>query len=371
MQWKIEKKDLIKPLTILQGIVERRSSIPALSNVLIETDEDEIRLTTTDLETSIISHIPCSTIKQAGKICVSARKLYEIIRELPEETISIEGMENHWARISCGNALFNLSGLDPMEFPTVPSYLEEDLVPIESFDLREMVEKVIFCASAEESRYNLSGVFFEVISSQEKNLARMVATDGHRLALIDREGAEIPRMEKGAIIPKRGLNEVRKIAGEYPGEIMISLTETTCVVKAGSFVMMIRLIDGDFPDYRQVIPRESDKVIRLTTREFVACLRRISTIAIDRVEGVKFTFKKGGIELYSSTQDIGNAVEEFPANYEGQELSIGFNARYMLDAVNEIDEEEFILELKDEASAALIRPASGHSPLYVIMPMRV
>lgn len=371
MQWEIEKKDFVKPLTILQGIVERRSSIPALSNVLIETNGDQIRLTTTDLETSIISHIPCSTIKQAGKICVSARKLYEIIRELPEEAISIEGMENHWARITCKNALFNLSGLDPMEFPTVPSYSEEDLVPIESFDLREMVEKVIFCASTEESRYNLSGVFFEAISSEDKNLVRMVATDGHRLALIDRESAEITGMEKGAIIPKRGLNEVRKIAGEYPGEIKISLSETSCIVKAGSFVIIIRLIDGEFPDYRQVIPRESDKIIRLTTREFVACLRRISTISVDRVEGVKFTLKKGGIELYSSTQDIGNAVEEFPASYDGDELSIGFNARYMLDAVSEIDEEEFILEVKDEASAALIRPVSGQSPLYVIMPMRV
>jgi len=371
MQWEIEKKDFLKSLTILQGIAERRSSIPALSNVLIETEGDHIRLTTTDLETSIISYIPCSTIKQTGKICVSARKLYEIIRELPEAPISIEGMENHWARITCKNATFNLSGLDPMEFPTVPSYSEEDLVPIESFDLREMVEKVIFCASTEESRYNLSGVFFEGISSEDKNLVRMVATDGHRLAVIDRESAEIPGMKKGAIIPRRGLNEVRKIAGEYPGEIKISLSETSCVVKASSFVIMIRLIDGEFPDYRQVIPRESDKIITLTTREFVACLRRISTISIDRVEGVKFTLKKGGIELYSSTQDIGNAVEEFPASYDGDELSIGFNARYMLDAVSEIDEEEFILEVKDEASAALIRPVSGQSPLYVIMPMRV
>jgi DNA polymerase-3 subunit beta len=258
-----------------------------------------------------------------------------------------------------------------MEFPSIPSYSEEDLIEIESLNIREMIEKVIFAASTEESRYNLNGVFFEAISSEDKNLARMVATDGHRLALIDRESAKLPGMEKGAIIPKRGLNEVKKIAAEHPGEIKISLSETSCVVQAGPFVIIIRLIDGEFPDYQQVIPRENDKLIRLNTREFAACLRRISTISIDRIEGVKFTVKKGAIELYSSTQDIGNAVEEFPAGYDGDELNIGFNARYILDAVNEIDEEELIIQVKDETSAALIRPASGENPRYVIMPMRV
>ena len=371
MEFKIEKKDLLKSLTSLQGIAERRSSIPALSTILIESDANQIRLTTTDLETSIISHVPCSTMKEEGKICVSARKLYEIIRELPEASISIQGMENHWAKITCKNAIFNLSGLDPMEFPSVPSYSEEDLIEIESLNIREMIEKVIFAASTEASRYNLNGVFFEAISSEDKNLARMVATDGHRLALIDRENAKLPGMEKGAIIPKRGLNEVKKIAAEHPGEIKICLSETSCVVRAGPFVIIIRLIDGEFPDYQQVIPKENDKLIRLNTREFAACLRRISTISSDRIEGVKFTVKKGAIELYSSTQDIGNAVEEFPAAYDGDELNIGFNARYFLDAVNEIDEEEFIIQVKDETSAALLRPASGENPRYVIMPMRV
>ncbi|NIO22243.1 MAG: DNA polymerase III subunit beta, partial [Candidatus Aenigmarchaeota archaeon] len=186
-------------------IAEKRSSIPALSNVLIESNTNQIRLTTTDLETSIISQVPCKTIKEEGKICVSARKLYEIVRELPEASISIQGMENHWAKITCKNATFNLSGLDPMEFPSVPSHSEQDLFELESLSIREMIEKVIFAASTEESRYNINGVFFEGISSEQKNVARMVATDGHRLAMIDRETAQLPTMEKGVIIPKRGL----------------------------------------------------------------------------------------------------------------------------------------------------------------------
>jgi DNA polymerase-3 subunit beta len=370
MQFQIEKKSFLKSLTILQGIAERRSSIPALSNILMESTKDQIRLTTTDLETTIISSLPC-TLNQEGKISVSARKLYEITRELPDAEISLEGMENHWAKITCKNAVFNLSGLDPMEFPTMPSYVEEDLIEIKSFDLREMIEKVIFAASTEESRYNLNGIFLEGISSGDKNLARMVATDGHRLALIERESPEFSGIKKGSIIPKRGLNEVKKIVSEDPGEIRISLTENSFVLKVGSSIIIIRLIDGEFPDYKQVVPSENDKLIKLNNREFSSCLKRISTISSDRVEGVKFTLKKGSIELYSSSQDIGNAMEVFPASYDGIELNIGFNARYMLEALNAIDEDEFVMELKDETNAAVIKPANEQNSLYVIMPMRV
>ena len=370
MEFQIDKKTFVKALTILQSIAERRSSIPALSNILIESDKDHVRLTTTDLETTIISSVSCN-LQQEGKLCVSARKLYEIIRELPEAEISIQGMENYWARITCKNSIFNLSGLDPMEFPTLPTYSEDDLVGIESFDLREMIEKVIFAASTEESRYNLNGVFFEAISSGDKNIARMVATDGHRLALIDRESPEFLKMKKSAIIPKRGLNEVKKIVAESPGEVKISLSENSFVVKVGSFITIIRLIDGEFPDYKQVIPTGNDKIVKLNTREFVSCLRRVSTISTDRVEGVKFTIKKGTIELYSANQDIGNAMEEFPIVYDGSEMHIGFNGRYILEALSEIHEDEFLIELSDETSAGVIRPASEQNPVYVIMPMRV
>lgn len=370
MEFQIEKKNFFKSLTILQGIAERRSSIPALSNILMESDKNQIRLTTTDLETTIISHVPC-TVKKEGKISASARKLYEIIRELPDAEISLQGMENHWAKITCENAVFNLSGLDPMEFPTLPSYSEEDLIVIKSFDLREMIEKVIFAASTEESRYNLNGIFFEGTSSGDKNLARMVATDGHRLALIERESPEFSGIKKGSIIPKRGLNEVKKIVSENPGEIRISLTENSFVLKVSSFIIIIRLIDGEFPDYKQVIPSENDKTIKLNNREFSSCLRRVSTISSDRVEGINFTFKKGSIELYSSSQDIGNATEVFPSTYDGIELKMGFNARYILEALNAIDEDEFVIQLKDETNAAIIKPVTEQNSLYVIMPMRV
>ncbi|MHA2062252.1 MAG: DNA polymerase III subunit beta [Candidatus Sifarchaeia archaeon] len=370
MEFGIEKKDFVKPLTILQAIAERRSSIPALNNILIESDKDQIYLTTTDLETTIICHLPCS-LNQSGKICLSARKLYEIIRELPEAHIDIQRMENHWAKITCKNAIFNLSGLDPVEFPTVPTFSKDALVPIKSFDIREMIEKVIFAASTEESRYNLNGVFFESIPSEEKKLARMVATDGHRLALIEREAPEFLEIEMGVIIPRRGLNEVKRIVGEYPGDLRVSLSENSFVIEVSPFLIIVRLIDGEFPDYKQVIPSGNDKLIRLNTRDFRSCLRRISTISADRVEGVKFSVKKGAIELYSASQNIGNALEEFPAAYDGAEMNVGFNARYVLDALNEIDEDEFFMELKDETSAAIIRPASEKTPLYVVMPMRV
>jgi DNA polymerase-3 subunit beta len=370
MKFQIEKKDFLKTLTILQGIAERRSSIPALSNVLIESDKDQIRMTTTDLETTMISSVEC-TLKEEGKLCVGARKLYEIIRELPEAPILLERMDNDWAKITCQNAVFNLSGLDPTEFPSLPSYSEENLFVIQTFDLKEMIEKVIFAASTEESRYNLNGVYFEGVSAGDKNIARMVATDGHRLALIERENPEGLEITKGAIIPKKGLNEVKKIVAEHPEEMRISLTENSFVVKVSSFIVIIRLIDGEFPDYKQVIPEGNDKKIKLNTRDFTSCLRRISTISSDRVEGVRFTLRKGSIELYSSNQDIGNASEEFPAVYDGDEVNIGFNGRYILDALNAMDEDEFLLELKDETNAVILRPATAENPVHVIMPMRV
>jgi len=370
MEFVIEKKNFLKPLTILQAIVERRTSIPALGNILIESDKNQIRLTTTDLETTLISYVSCF-LKEEGKICVSARKLYEIIKELPETEISVKGMENHWAKIACKKALYNLNGLEPTQFPALPSYSEDDLIVMESLNLGEMIEKVIFAASTEESRYNLNGIFFEGISLGDKNLARMVATDGHRLALIERESPEFLGVKKGVIIPKRGLNEVKKIVAENPGEIRISVSENSFVLKVSSFVVIIRLIDGEFPDYKQVIPSENDKIIKLSNREFSSCLRRISVISSDRVEGVKFSIKKGAIELYSSNQDIGNAMEVFPVIYDGNEFNIGFNARYILDALNVMEEDEFLIELKDEANAAVIKPATQENPLYVIMPMRV
>lgn len=370
MEFQITKKEFFKSVSILQAIAERRSSIPALSNILIESDNNQVRLTATDLETTVVSDVPC-TIKEPGKICVSARKLYDIIKELPDADISFEGMENHWAKISCKNAVFNLSGLDPIEFPALPTYAEEDLVPIKSFNLAEMIEKVIFAASTEESRYNLNGIFFETVVLDNKNLARMVATDGHRLALIDRESPELSGLQKGSIIPRRGLNEVKKIVAENTGETRVCLTENSFMLKLSSFIIIIRLIDGEFPDYRQVIPSHNDKVVKLNKADFSSCLRRISAISMDRVEGVKFTLKKGAIELYSSNQDIGNAMEVFPAIYDGSEFSVGFNARYILEALGALDENEFFLELKDEANAAVIKPATRENPLYVIMPMRV
>jgi DNA polymerase-3 subunit beta len=234
-----------------------------------------------------------------------------------------------------------------------------------------MVEKVIFAASTEESRYSLNGIYFEAISEGEKNAVRMVATDGHRLAFIEREGPEFSGMKQGAIIPKRGLNEVKKIVAEYPGELRVSVTENSLVVKVVPFTAVIRLIDGEFPDYNQVIPKENDKIIRVNTKEFGSCLRRVLTISSDRAEGVKVTLRKGVLELHSSSQDVGNATEEFAVMYDGSEMSIGFNGRYIIDALNAIDDDECLLELKDESNAVIIRPAAAENPVYVIMPMRI
>jgi len=243
-----------------------------------------------------------------------------------------------------------------------------------------MIEKTVFAASNEESRYHLNGLFFLQTNQEDKPMLRMVATDGHRLSLINREGQMVRGIEKGVIIPKKGILEVKKIMGDRGEEenVEIYFDSTHGFLKMGKSLLVIRLIDGEFPEYEQVIPKENDKKIVLEKERVYGCLRRVSTMANERVEGIKFLFKKNSIEFSSYNQDFGDAREEVDVNYEGPSIEIGFNARFVMEVFNVIDTGEVQLELKDEGSPGIIRPVSSTGgasgltdQLYIIMPMRI
>ena len=381
MNLDIDKRELLKGLVFVQSIAGRKTTLPILSHVLMEADKDSLYLTGTDLETGIREGLPAS-VRQEGKASVSAKKLYEIVRELPDETIHIEKKENHWITLKCGKSTFNLAGLDPDEFPSLPTYQEENFSKVPTALLMEMIEKTVFAASNEESRYHLNGIFLLQAKQASKDVLRMVATDGHRLSMIHREGYRIRGIEKGIILPKKGVMEARKIMGDKEDEqIEIYFDGTHGFLRMGKSLMILRLIDGEFPEYEQVIPKENDKKIRMEREKIHACLRRISTMASERVEGIKIALTKNAMEATSFNQDFGDAKEEVEVAYEGPPLEVGFNARYLLEVLGVVDANEIWMELKDEGSPAILRPAGSsektspfigsNDQLFIIMPMRI
>jgi DNA polymerase-3 subunit beta len=377
MNFEIIKKEFIRGLGLMQGVAGRKTTLPILSHILLECDKNALSLTGTDLETGIREEIMVKTY-QKGSASVSAKKLYEIVRELPEETIHIQKKDNQWITLQCGKSVFNLAGLDPEEFPSFPSYQEENFSNVSTRLFREMIEKTSFAASNEESRYHLNGILLAQIKQGGKETLRMVATDGHRLSLFDRENQKIRGIEeKGIIIPKKGVLEVKKIIGDRDGEeeMGIYFNATHGFFKTGKSLTAIRLIDGEFPEYEQVIPKGNDQKIVMIKERMVSSLKRVSTMASERMEGVKFYFKKNSVEMSSTHQDFGDAQEEVEVAYEGPPLQVGFNARYLIEAFNVIDSEEVLMELKDEGSPGIIKPLSStagfSNQICIIMPMRL
>ena len=375
MDFEIDKREFLKGLGLMQSVAGRRTTLPILSHILLEWEKDSLCLTGTDLETGIREELT-ARIHQGGKASVSAKKIFEIVRELPEETIHIKKKENQWITIQCGKSVFNLAGLDPEEFPSLPTYSDESFSQVSTNLMKEMIEKTVFAASSEESRYHLNGILISQSKKGEREILRMVATDGHRLSLLDRESQMIRGIEKGIIIPKKGVLEIKKIMGDRDGgeEIKVYFDQTHGFFKMGKSLMVIRLIDGEFPEYEQVIPKGNDKKVLMEKGKMYASLRRVSTMASERVEGIKFSVKKNFVELSSYHQDFGDAKEEVEVSYEGPSLEIGFNARYLMEALSVMDMEDVVMELKDEGSPGILKPQSVIEPsnqLCIIMPMRI
>lgn len=377
MYFEIDKREFIKGLGIMQSVAGRKTTLPILSHILLEWEKNSLYLTGTDLETGIREEL-ISKIHQKGKASVSAKKLYEIVRELPEETIHIRKKDNQWITLQCGRSTFNLAGLDPEEFPSLPAYQDENFSPVSTELIREMIEKTVFAASNEESRYHLNGLLFAQTKQGGDEILRMVATDGHRLSLVDRQNKKIFGIdEKGIIMPKKGILEVKKIIGDRGGEqeMEIYFNSTHGFFKLGKSLTVIRLIEGEFPEYEQVIPKGNDKKLVLKKERIVSSLKRVSTMANERMEGVKFSLKTNSVEMSSTHQDFGDAQEEVEVVYDGPPLQVGFNARYLIEALNVIEAEDVLMELKDEGSPGILKPSSStagvSNQISIIMPMRL
>lgn len=372
MNFSIEKEVFLKGISRVQGIVEKRNTIPILSNVLIEADGESIFLTATDLEVGMRASYPAK-INQAGKITVSAKKLFEIVKELPEKEVSFKSRDNSWIEISCGKSLFNIVGLSSDEFPHFPAADENKMIPISGSLLNEMIEKTFFSISTDDTKYNLNGIYFKKIEEDGNNLLRLVATDGHRLALVQRniQTLQIDELDQGIILPRKGIHELKKIAEDSEENIRLGFMDNSAVISKENTVVIMRLVNGDFPDYNRVIPKNNEDIATIDRDYFLHVLRRMAILSSEKSKGVKVDLSKNKLEISSSNPDVGDAREEMEVNYSGPEMSIGFNARYMIDILQALESENVKLAVKDNMSPGLITPEGDEGFLSVIMPMRL
>jgi DNA polymerase-3 subunit beta len=371
MEFKIEREEFTKGLSRIQGIVEKKGTMAILLNVLLETHEKGIAITATDLELGLKSFHPAEILKE-GRVTLSAKKLYEVIRELPEKGVSLKVKENQWVEILSGKSNFNIMGLAADSFPSLPVFEEEGFVSAEMKILKEMIEKTIFAVSADETRYNLTGVFFSQTNEGEEKALKMVATDGYRLSIIERSfKTEVKGLEKGVLLPKKGLVEFSKVLDEGGEIVWIKLKDNNFIIKKENVILIMRLLDAEFPDYRQVLPLKTKKHIRMRRNQVLESLRRVSILSSEKTRGVKFLFTQDILELSSYNPELGEAKEEVPVDYNGEEITIGFNSRFVLEVLNIMKSEEIVLELEDGISPGIIRPSNDEKHICIVMPMRI
>ncbi|MBM4330393.1 MAG: DNA polymerase III subunit beta [Deltaproteobacteria bacterium] len=371
MEFNINKDEFVKGLFRVQNIVEKKVTMPILLNVLLDAQGKDLSITATNLEVGLKGVHPAEIIKD-GKATLSAKKLYEVIKELPEKKISLKLKENQWVEIFSGKSLFNIMGLSADSFPSLPVFEEDDFIGADLVVFKEMIEKTFFAVSSDETRQNLTGVFFLQKREGEEKTLKMVATDGYRLSMIDRPlNTEVKGLEKGILLPKRGLAELSKLLDEGGEKIWIKLKNNNFIVKKEGVVLIMRLLDSEFPDYRQVIPLKTKKHIRIKRTQFMESLKRVSILSSEKTKGVKFHFSKDTLELTAYNPDLGEAKEEITVEYKGEDLTVGFNARFILENLNILNSDDVLLDLEDGISPSIIRPDNDEKHTCVVMPMRI
>src|SRR5438270_11116761 len=372
MELQIGTAEFSRALYRAQGIVEKKSTMPILASVLLDATEDgKLKVTAFDLEIGVQTTHPAE-VQKAGSVALKHKELYDIVRALPERNLTLKREANNRVKLVCGAAEFNIVGQAAEDFPPFPRAEKANLVKVDPTSFSEMIEKTQFAISADETRHNLNGVFFEA----SEGSVRMVATDGHRLCLAQRP-LDGFNLKKGVIVPRKGLLELRRLLDENSGgDCELGFTETSGVFRRGDVTMVMRLIDGTFPDYMQVIPKEADRTVTVDRPRLLDTLKRMSILSSDRsTNAVKFELQKDMLRVTSQNPDLGDAKEEIPVAYGGTPLQIGFNARYLMDVLSVVEAPQMNVELCDELSPGVLKPIgeAGAATRYTarILPMRI
>jgi DNA polymerase-3 subunit beta len=371
MEVSIKRDDLVRGLYLVQGVVERRNTLPILTNVLLEPAETGIAFTATDMEVGLRGLVPAQ-VKRKGSVTLNARKLYEIAREVSAEELVLKSVAPGWVEVLAGRSRFKVVSLDPKDFPQLPLGTPGSggvTLRVAGGTLKEMIDKTLFAVSTDETRFNLSGVYME---TSETGTVRMVATDGHRLAMVTRTLPDT-NLPRGVIMPRKGLVEVRKLLDEAEdAELTLVVAEKDVRVHTPAVSFFMRLVEGEFPDYHQVVPSGPRVQARINRDDFLSALRRTSLLASERSHGVKVHLDKGRLEVSASNPDQGEASEEIEVSYGGETVTIGFNARYLLEVLAIHPSGEVIeLGLTDEVGPGVLRGSQDPDYTYVVMPMRL
>ena len=374
MRVTVERDELLTALHRVQGIVEKRNTMPSLANVLLEAKPEGLDISATDLELGMRG-LYKATVEEPGSVTFPARKLYEILKEIKDPEIAITVTDDCLVTIKAGLGEFKVVGLPSKDFPPLPAIEREGLIPLPGVGLLQLIRKTLFAVGDNDTRYVLNGLLIVVTNTDETPIIRLVGTDGHRLAMADQK-LEIEKktpleQEEKVIVPKKAATEIRRLLEEGGDEPMIGFTKNMLIFRKSGLVLTSRLMEGNYPNYQQVIPKASNKKITVNRDDLEGALRRVSVLAQNKSYAVKLTFSKKAITLFSSHPDTGEAKEEIPAGFNGEEFSAGFNARYLLDVLGVMESETVVLNMEASLSPCLIRELDTPMFQAVVMPVKV
>ncbi|TRW15122.1 DNA polymerase III subunit beta [Glacieibacterium frigidum] len=370
MKATVERATLLRCLGHVQSVVERRNTIPILSNVLIEADGDGLRLMATDLDLQVVETI-AATVASPGATTVSAHTLFDIARKLPEGAQVELAVANEKMTVVAGRARFSLATLKRDDFPVIAETDLPTAFTLPAATLRQLIDGTRFAISTEETRYYLNGIFLHVVDGTEPKL-RAVATDGHRLARIEFDRPEGAGGMPDIIVPRKCVAEIRKLLDEADGDVAVSLSASKIRFKLGTATLTSKLIDGTFPDYSRVIPTANDKLLKIDVKSLSEGVDRVAAIATtEKTRAVKIALGRDKVTLSVTSPENGTAAEEVPADYTSPEFEVGFNYRYLLDILAQVGSDQVDIHLADAAAPTLIRTGDASNALYVLMPMRV
>jgi DNA polymerase-3 subunit beta len=371
MKLKIKKEEILKGLQRIQGVVEKKNTMPILSNMLLTADSNGVEIVATDLEIGLRGSY-AAEVEQPGAVTVSAKKMYEIVRELSADDIQIKVENGNWVKIVSGHSQFKLVALPKDEFPALPDVAEDGMIAMQGEMLRDMIKKTLYSVGDNDARYVLNGLFIHMSPAKNGLNIRLVGTDGHRLSMIDRV-IDAKHKEESMIIPKKTMMELRRLLEEDSSvaELRLGFSKNHILFKRDGLVMVSKLIDGNYPNYLQVVPAKSTKKVAVSKEAFMHAVKRVSILSKEKTNAVKLQLGKNTLSLSTNNPEVGEANEELSVDYKGEEITIGFNSRYLMDVLTAMDRPNITLELSDSLSPCLITEEGDEHYKCVVMPMRV
>ena len=371
MKFLISKQQIFKSLSHLQGIVDKKNSLPILSNILIEAEKNKILLSSTDMDISIVESLDCDVVED-GSTTINAQILYDIVRKLDDNSqVEIISNNGKILTLRANGSRFSLSCLPKEDFPIIEQNNDGAKIKLNSKILYKLIDKTKFAISNEETRYFLNGLYLSINKENDKTNVTLVGTDGHRLAKFSHTIEQVIDNIAGVIIPKKTILELSKLLSDIDQEIEIIISSNKIIFYIEKLVFISKLIDGSFPDYKRVIPSDNNNNIEVNREKLLAAVDRVSTIANDKSPVIKFKLLKNMINLNTVSNDNSTATEDLKLNYDGDDLEIGFNSKYIMDIVNNLEDETITIKLKDGSSPIIAQEKSNSNLVYVLMPMRV